>query len=189
MTDIQDKTRFTGMLRILRCLTAAYLLCLGMPASADEARVSEYRVKTAFLYNFSRFVTWPAVAMHERSEFSLCVIGSDPFGEQLDKLAGKTVHSRTLVVNRLSSIAMLDSCHLLYISEDAEPVKVLSVVRDQPVLTVSDVENFTEQGGIIQFKLVQNKVRFRINASAAASAGLNISSKLLSLALDVSGRQ
>ena len=189
MTDIQNKTRFSRLLRILRCLTAAYLLCIGNPASADEAQVSEYRVKTAFLYNFSRFVTWPAIAMHERTEFSLCVIGSDPFGEQLDKLAGKTVHSRTLVVNRLSSIAMLDSCHLLYISEDAELVKVLSVVRDQPVLTVSDVDNFTEQGGIIQFKLVQNKVRFRINTSAASSADLSISSKMLSLALDVSGRQ
>ena len=189
MTYIQNKSRFSGLLRILRCLTAAYLLCIGNPASADEAQVSEYRVKTAFLYNFSRFVTWPAIAMHERTEFSLCVIGSDPFGEQLDKLTGKTVHSRTLVVNRLSSIAMLDSCHLLYISEDAELVKVLSVVRDQPVLTVSDVDNFTEQGGIIQFKLVQNKVRFRINESAASSANLNISSKLLSLALDVSGRQ
>ena len=189
MTDIQNKTRVSGLLRILRCLTAAYLLCIGNPSSADEAQVSEYRVKTAFLYNFSRFVTWPAIAMHERTEFSLCVIGSDPFGEQLDKLTGKTVHSRTLVVNRLSSIAMLDSCHLLYISEDAELVKVLSVVRDQPVLTVSDVDNFTEQGGIIQFKLVQNKVRFRINASAAGSANLTISSKLLSLALDVSGRQ
>ena len=119
----------------------------------------------------------------------MCVIGNDPFGEQLDKLAGKAVHSRTLVINRLSSIAMLDSCHVLYISDDAELGKVLSVVREQPVLTVSDVENFTEQGGIIQFKLVQNKVRFRINASAARTASLTVSSKLLSLALDVSGRQ
>jgi hypothetical protein len=173
----------------LHWLAAVCLLCTSMTAGADEARISEYRVKTAFLYNFSRFVTWPAIAMHERTEFSVCVIGTDPFGEQLDKLTGKSVHARTLVVNRLSSIAMLDSCHLLYISDDAEMVKVLSVVREQPVLTVSDVENFTEQGGIIQFKLVQSKVRFRINAEAAGTAGLNISSKLLSLAIDVSGRQ
>ena len=189
MTNLQNNTRFTGLRNALRYLAVAYLLCAGMPAGADEAQISEYRVKTAFLYNFSRFVTWPPVAMQDRNDFSVCVIGSDPFGEQLDKLAGKVVHSRTLVVTRLGSIAMLDSCHVLYISQDADLLKVLSVVREQPVLTVSDVEDFTEQGGIIQFKLVDNKVRFRINASAASTAGLTVSSKLLSLALEVSCRQ
>lgn len=189
MTDILDKSRPTGLLRTLRWLAAASLLYAAMATGADEAQVSEYRVKTAFLYNFSRFVSWPATAMQERNDFSVCVIGSDPFGEQLDKLTGKSVHSRTLVITRLDSIARLYSCHLLYISDDADLEKVLSVVRQQPVLTVSDMKNFTEQGGIIQFQLVQNKVRFRINAGAASSAGLTISSKLLSLAVDVSGRQ
>ena len=55
------------------------------------------------------------------------------------------------------------------------------------MLTVSDAAAFTEKGGIIQFKLIENKVRFRINADAASSAGLTVSSKLLSLAIDVTG--
>jgi hypothetical protein len=154
---------------------------------ADETRIPEYRVKTAFLYNFSRFVTWPEATMQDRTEFTLCVIGTDPFGTELDNLAGKAVQKQTLVIRRLSSLAMLDDCQLLYIGENTEPTEVLLLLREQPVLTVSDAAGFIEEGGIIQFMLIQNKVRFRINAGAANHAGLNISSKLLSLAISVTG--
>lgn len=174
---------------LLHGLLALALLSGSSMASASEAQVSVYRVKTAFLFNFSRFVTWPASAMESSSEFSLCVIGSDPFGEQLDKLTGKTVHTRTLVVRRIAVNGEAASCHLLYISDDAEHDRILDTLRSQPVLTVADSDDFIEQGGIIQFHLVQNKVRFRINAGAAGDAGLSISSKLLSLATDVTGRQ
>ena len=116
------------------------------------------------------------------------MIGTDPFGAQLDKLAGKPVHNNTLVIKRLKSLTLADDCQLVYISEDTEPTEVLLLVREKPVLTVSDAEDFIEQSGIIQFKLVQNRVRFRINMDAANSAGLSISSKLLSLAISVTGR-
>ena len=164
------------------------LLAAPALAVADETQISEYRVKSAFLYNFSRFVTWPEAKLQDRTEFSLCIIGTDPFGAQLDKLTGKTVHNHTLVVRRLNSLAMVDDCHLVYIGEDTMPADILLLVRELPVLTVSDAEDFIEQGGIIQFKLVQNKVRFRINMDAANSAGLKVSSKLLSLAISVTRR-
>lgn len=177
-----------GLPRIVRCLLATLLLSAPALALADESQISEYRVKSAFLYNFSRFVTWPDATLQDRTEFSLCVMGTDPFGAQLDKLTGKTVHNNTLVVRRLKSLAMVDDCQLVYIGEDTTRADVLLLVREQPVLTVSDAADFIEQGGIIQFKLVQNKVRFRINMDAANTAGLRISSKLLSLATSVTGR-
>jgi hypothetical protein len=173
---------------MVRGLLAAMLLAAPALAVADEAQISEYRVKSAFLYNFSRFVTWPEATLQDRTDFSLCVMGTDPFGAQLDKLSGKAVHNRTLVVRRLNSLAMVDDCHLVYIGEDTMPTDILLLVRELPVLTVSDAEDFIEQGGIIQFKLIQSKVRFRINMDAANSAGLRISSKLLSLAISVTGR-
>jgi hypothetical protein len=157
---------------------------LAIPA---EVQTTEYRVKTAFLYNFSRFVTWPEAALRDRTGFSLCVIGSDPFGTLLDKLAGKTVQNHPLVVRRLGSLAMLDDCQLVYIGKNAALDDVLLLLGEKPVLTVSEATDFVEQGGIIQFTLVQNKVRFRINVDAASNAGLIISSKLLSLAISVTG--
>jgi hypothetical protein len=169
-------------------LLAVLLLTIPATALADDAEISEYRVKAAFLYNFSRFVTWPETTLQDRTEFSLCVIGTDPFGAQLDKLAGKPVHKNTLVVKRLKSLTLADDCQLVYISEDTEFTEVLLLVREKPVLTVSDAEDFIEKSGIIQFEMVQDKVRFRINMNAAKGASLSISSKLLSLAIGVTGR-
>ena len=186
MTVNLHMTAFGGLLRKL--LT---VLCLAGSigvAHADDAQISEYRVKTAFLYNFARFITWPESALQDRTEFTLCIIGTDPFGVQLDKLTGKTVHAHTLVVRRILNIGDVHDCHLVYISEDADHAEVLSVVRSIPVLTVSDAGNFIDQGGIIQFVLVHSKVRFKINVAAASKAGLSVSSKLLSLATSVSGR-
>lgn len=189
MTSRNDMLLY-GLSLARRCLLAALLLSI-IPAiaRADETQIPEYRVKSAFLYNFSRFVTWPDTTQQEHTEFSLCVIGTDPFGTQLDKLAGKLVHDRTLVVHRLNNLDVTKDCQLVYISEDAVISEVLPIVRERPVLTVSDAADFIEQGGIIQFQLVQNKVRFRINMDAANTAGLSISSKLLSLAINVTGRQ
>lgn len=188
MTTPNDMPLFYGLPRIVRGLLAALLLSAPAFAVADEAQISEYRVKSAFLYNFSRFVTWPETTLQDRAEFLLCVIGTDPFGAQLDKLTDKTVHNHTLVVRRLNSLAVIDDCQLVYIGEDTMPADILLLVRERPILTVSDAEDFIEQGGIIQFELVQSKVRFRINMDAANSAGLRVSSKLLSLAISVTGR-
>ena len=174
--------------RIVCCLLTVWLLSAPVYAMANDTQVSEYRVKTAFLYNFSRFVTWPEATLQDHPEFTLCVIGTDPFGTQLDSLTGKTVQDNTLVVRRLSSLAMVDDCQLVYIGENTELTEVLLLLGEQPVLTVSDVAGFIEQGGIIQFMLIQNKVRFRINVAAANTAGLSVSSKLLSLAISVTGR-
>lgn len=188
MTTSNDMTPLYGLPRIVRYLLAALLLSGPALAVANETQASEYRVKSAFLYNFARFVTWPEAALQDRTEFTLCVIGTDPFGKQLDKLTGKTVQEKTLVIRRLASLAMLDDCQLVYIGEDTSPADILLLLGEQPVLTVSDAADFIEQGGIIQFKLVQSKVRFRINMDAASTAGLSISSKLLSLAISVTGK-
>ena len=187
MTSPSDMSQ-SRLLRRFRCLLAGLLLTAPVLAMTDEARIPEYQVKSAFLYNFTGFVSWPEATLQNRTEFSLCVTGTDPFGSQLDRLTGKSVHNMRLVVRRLSSLAMVDDCQLIYIGENTDLTEVLLLLREQPVLTISDTEEFFEQGGIIQFKLVQNRVRFKINVDAATSAGLNISSKLLSLAINVTGR-
>jgi hypothetical protein len=171
--------------RITGCLLAVLLFSVSSSVLATEVQSTEYRVKRAFLHNFSRFVTWPETALQYHTEFSLCVIGADPFGTQLDKLTGKVVHNKPLVVKHLNSLALPDNCHLVFVGKDADVAEILLLLGEKPVLTVSETAEFIEQGGMIQFVLVDNKVRFKINVSAATNAGLNISSKLLPLAVSI----
>jgi hypothetical protein len=160
----------------------------GSAVQAEDRPVSEYSIKAAYLYNLSGFVSWPEPGPQHNDEFRLCVLGNDPFGEVLDTLSGKPVHGRSLKVRRLTAAATIDTCHLVYISEsEIERYAILlGMIRSRPVLTVSDIDGFALHGGIIRFKLVDNRVRLEINPEAAERAGLKISSKLLSLATIVS---
>jgi hypothetical protein len=175
------------MQQLLTALLLILLLSAPVTGIADEVQHTEYRIKTAFLYNFARFTIWPEAALQERNEFTLCTLGNTLFGTQLDTLTGKTVHSKTLVVKHFGRPEELVDCQLVFISQSNALAETLWILQELPVLTVSDAAAFTEQGGIIQFELVNNKVRFRINVDAARTAGLTISSKLLSLAISVTG--
>jgi hypothetical protein len=169
--------------RAIAVLATALLACMSAFSGIAGQPSTEYRIKAAFLYNFTSFVTWPEASAGQTG-FTLCVFGKDPFGKLLDRLAGKPVKNTKLVVRRLESLALLDQCQLVFISEISTDQlgATLALLHRLPVLTVSDMHGFTGLGGIIEFRIIDNKVRFDINLDAAESAGLTISSKLLSLA-------
>lgn len=154
-------------------------------AGAQEA-YREYDVKAAFLYNFVKFVEWPASAFRdERSPITLCVYGTDPFGHSLDDVVrGETVGGRGLVVERPSHPGAAEGCHVLFLgaAERERAAEVLAAVGSRPVLTVGDFDGFLRAGGVINFVLDDGRVRFLINPDAAARGRLTISSKLLRLA-------
>lgn len=158
-------------------------LLVALPAAAQEL---EYPLKAAFLYNFVKFVEWPADAFAgERSPLTVCVYGTDPFGDTLDNVVrGESVGERGLIVQRPDALDDLRDCHVLFISrsERSRLSEVLARVQGEPVLTVGDTDGFLKAGGVINFVLEENKVRFLINPEAAGRSGLKISSKLLRLA-------
>ncbi len=171
-------------------------LCLSVavwPAPARTQQVGEYQVKAAYLYQFLNFVDWPQHAFRDAAApFEICVIGTDPFGSDLDNtVAGKQVGGRRVQVRRLAGIASAKDCHILFIaaSERARISWILDAVAGQPLLTVSELRDFEEQNGIVRFVLERDNVRLRINAAAAAANGLQISSKLLSVATVVRRRE
>ena len=171
-------------------IAAALLLALllAAPAGGAQDTASEYDVKAAFLYNFTKFVDWPATAFHDdRSTVRLCVLGDDPFGESLREIAEGEVAGRRLTVLTVSSMNDPAACQILFISrsERERLPEILAAVRDAPVMTVSETKGFLEQGGIINFVLEGPRVRFEINQGAAERAGLKISSRLLRLATRV----
>jgi len=173
-------------------LLRATLLLVLLSAVPGSAQAPEYDVKAAFLFNFVKFVEWPADAFAgERAPVTICVFGKDPFGRVLDSvIQGERLGERSLVVRRPDRLDGLDACHVLFVSpsEKDRMTEVLARVEGEPVLTVGDTDGFLRAGGVVNFKLEGTKVRFVIDQGAAERSGLRISSKLLRLAMTPGGR-
>lgn len=158
-------------------------------AADRESRVTEYRLKAVFLYNFTQFVEWPASAFADgQSPFTLCVLGEDPFGRDLDDVVqGETVGGRAMKVQRLADVPELrdkGTCQILFIGEPVDPVSVRDALAAKPhraVLTVSDMESRLPEGVMIGFAREKQRIRLRVDGDAARAAGLTVSTKLLRL--------
>lgn len=161
---------------------------------AQQPKPSEYQVKATYLYNFGRFVRWPDVAAPGKGDsFPVCVIGQDPFGAILDStLGGEALDGKPVVLRRISKPHDAGECRILFISstEEKRLKEILTALDESGVLTVSDMPGFTRRGGMIQFVLEGDRVRFEINLASAESAKLVLSSELLKVAASVkrSGR-
>jgi hypothetical protein len=158
--------------------------------SAQGPKITEYQVKAAYLANFGRFIEWPAsVAVAKSESFNICVLGQDPFGPDLDAaIAGETIGGAHLAAKRIARPQDAVDCRIVFISssEMGQWKEILAALRLLSVLTVSDMPQFARRGGIIQFLLDGNRVRFDINLAATERVGLNLSSELLKLAVNVS---
>ena len=179
-------TQQTTPATLLRLALA--LLVLTGAAGVARAQESQTAVKAAYLYKFAPFVEWPA-GHPTGASFTVCVVGSDPFGSVLDRaVAGQSVGDRPVVVRRLAIAAHDSPCDIAFLGGSrAQGVKeALGVLHGAPVLTVTDG---SAAPGVVDFALAQGRVRFRIDDQTAADCGLTISSKLLSLAVSVRPRK
>ena len=175
-------------------LLLAWTLVSGLPAGSLAAgALTEYEVKAGFLYHVGWFVEWPATTVQDRAPtFIIGVLGTHPFGGVLDDvMRGKTIRERPVVIKYYQRVEEAVSSHVLFISasEEARLPAILAGLEGTPVLTVSDLERFTERGGMIALRLVDRKVHFDINMDATERAGLKLSSQLLRLAKVVHGTQ
>lgn len=169
------------------CLAAVLAFCTlpVVPADGQRAAATEYEVKAAYLFNFGKFVRWPSQA---DAQFTICVLGRDPFGRMLDDLiSGEAIDGRRLVTRRITTLREAAGCRVVYVSgsEEYRLADVLPRLHATGALTVSDLPRFSERGGIIGFVMVSDRVRFEVNLSAARQAGLNLSSDLLRVATTV----
>ncbi|HZQ17662.1 MAG TPA: YfiR family protein [Terriglobales bacterium] len=171
-------------------LIAVYLFSVSN-AAGQESKVSEYQVKATYLYNFSRFVEWPPQAgpATQSDNFLICVLGDNPFGSTLnDLVANESIEGKSVETKQVLAPADAAKCRVLFISlsEEGRLKTILAGLRNTSVLTVSDLPRFVEKGGMIQFVVEDNHVRFQVNATTAKRAGLLMSSELLKLAVGVS---
>lgn len=153
---------------------------------AQDKPALEYKVKAAFLYNFTRFVNWQPAAFHSPdAPFVIGIIGNDPFGTYIEDIVeGEKVGDRDIIVQRYSDIKEINNCQIIFISisETAKTKEIISSIEHQNILTVSDDEHFLKSGGQLRFFKESNKVRIQINMTAVKKSQLEISSKLLRIA-------
>jgi len=179
----------TAAFRLRLTVVVLVWALVGFPCSwAQRPKPSDYQVKAAYLYNFGRFVEWPKVATAKSGPFTVCVLGADPFGSTLDAtMAGETIGGRNVVARRISTPEESVNCEILFLStaEAGRLNKIMDGLDKAAVLTVSDIPQFAQRGGMIQFVLEGNRVRFEVNLTASQHAGLTLSSDLLKVAIAV----
>ena len=185
------KSRLRARLRVLaetslRLVIVAGLLCSEfVPAIFGAPPSLEYQVKAAFLFNFTKFVQWPAAAYPSaNAPFTICILGDDPFGRALDDIVqGESVNGHKIDVERIRADAQTN-CQVEYVARNSS-IPPIASAAGSGVLTVGEGDEFVRQGGIVGFILDDRRVRFEINLKAAMNAGLKLSSKLLAVARSV----
>lgn len=178
----------TGLVRVL----AAALLTASsaVPLLAQVPQPSEYEVKAAYLLNFGKFVrhTKPQPPL---SSFDICLLGHDDMGRTIDDLASsESINNLPVHVRRIPDVTDSKTCAIVFIStnEGNRIREDLAILAGSDVLTVSDAPNFLDRGGMVQFVLISNHVRFAINLNPVNRARLVLSSELLRVASSVTGK-
>lgn len=171
-----------GFARIARATIAALVL---MPGAVAAQEVTEPALKAAFIYNFAKFTVWPADAVKGSEPFVMCVLGDPAVGGALERgVKGRVLQGHGMAVSQAGLPGSQRVCHVLYVSGQTaeEAAQLIAGLRDAPVLTISDAEEFTERGGIAQLFFDRGQLRFNVHVASARRARLQISSRLLALA-------
>jgi uncharacterized protein DUF4154 len=174
------------MLRaLLTACACLFTLAAGRARAQGPPNPSvEYAVKATYLYKFAPFVEWPGDALQGSDALVICIVGRDGVADLVDEaVKGQASAGHRIRVVRLQGAARDAHCNILYVAvRGAAAATILDGVRGRPVLTVTDGEQEPRATGIVNFVVVDNRVRFEIDQRAAAENHLVISSKLLSLA-------
>lgn len=178
-------------------------------ASGDSALTPEYQVKAAFLYNFIKFMNWPQQKPTDNNDFyTIGILGQEnPFGSAFDAVSKDKIRDHQLTVKYFGAFSEIDNlkqadpaqyqqfitslqnCHILFIcsSEQSMIFNIIEAVKGAGVVTVSEVPQFLESGGAINFLLEKEKIVFEINLQTIGEAGIEIRSQLLRIAKRVIG--
>jgi hypothetical protein len=170
-------------------LIVAVLAAVALAPVHAAAPVAESRLKAAFISKFPQFVVWPSAVIASHGTADICVFG--PAGDLRAALSeivsGDTLHGHGMRVREIAVGRDPSDCLVVFVGSHAEAVAILQRVADRPVLTIGDYPEFLDDGGIIELRVVDGRVRFEVSMTAAQRAGLRIGSQLLRLALNVRG--
>lgn len=147
--------------------------------------MDEYSIKAGYLYNLTKYVTWPEGTFASPAvPLAICIVGKDPFEGRLEQaIAGKSSgDGRPLEIRRMKgeNKEALRGCQIAFISksEKRNTTAIVNAVKDAPVFTVADFDSFAQEGGVADLRIEDVKVKIDLNMGAAGKANLRISGKL-----------
>jgi hypothetical protein len=158
-------------------------------AAGEETLEIQQRIKAAFVYKFASYVEWPANAFAQpQSPVVIGIAGADAIARELEQsVAGRKVGERQLQVRRLArGEKAAGCCHILFVGGERRSVEdILASMQGHPVLTVTDTPSDHPRGSVVNFLVLDNRVRFDISREAAERNGLQLRSQLLAVARQV----
>lgn len=170
----------------MRRAWAATLIACALLAAQQSHSSVEYEMKATAVFNLAQFVDWPPSAFSDaESPFVIGVLGQNPFGKGLDRaVAGESVQKRRLAVKYGETLDALGPVHMLYISrsEARKLPEILRSLKRKSTLTVSDIDRFAQNGGMVNLVTTEDRVRMLVNPTQIEAASLRVSAKLLRIA-------
>ena len=164
----------------------AGLLSASLPARAQISSAEEYKLKLAFLYNFAKFVEWPADAFPTpQAPLNICIMGRDPFDNDLERqVSERSVNGRPYAIQGVRLGDKLGGCHIVFLpaGTDSSLPQVLEQLAGSPAITVGESAGFARRGGTVNFVLEGTRLRFEVNLDLSQRARSRISSRFLALA-------
>lgn len=192
VTNLGARRPRTRHLRSLISGALALACAWGAPALCSEIDAGKAaKVKAGYLYNFIKFVQWPARAFANTSApVRIAIVGSPQIAGLLkEAVVDESVQGRALEVvsfEKLEQVTtdQLTGFHLVFVADGDRTAQdtAIQILKDKPVLTVSDGDRFARRGGMIELFLKETRIAMRVNSKAAENSNLEISSKLLRLA-------
>jgi hypothetical protein len=153
--------------------------------AAQKPELESSLLKTVFIYNFAKFTRWPnSHSITMQNAISICSIGDDKLAKKLQKLNGKVVQGKPIKTVQITDELAIGNCHVLYLanSKKEQSADLLNSIKTKPILTISEINRFSEIGGMIELTQDRDKLRFIINLNSTRSSGLKLSARLLDLA-------
>lgn len=177
--------KLTGIVLLVQLLFA-----LQMPTAVSATQAEETQLKAVFVLNFAKSAEWPADSLAINSLFTIAILGKAPSSSFINLLKEQKVHGIGVTVKLVDNVRQAKGSQLLYISssERQHLPAILSGLRQNPILTVSDMPAFCEAGGMIGLVPVQNRLSFEVNLAAVRKANLSVSSQLLKLSKEIYGQ-
>jgi hypothetical protein len=154
-------------------------------AQTSVVEASERSVKAAFVYKFTQYVDWPADAIPDNEPFTIGVLGSGAYVDELLRMTeDRSVSERFIKVRRVDDDDSVDDVQVLFVAGDQRGKlgELLSSSRGRPILTVTESEGALSDGSIINFTRMGDRVRFEVSLAAAEASGLKLNSRLLAVA-------
>lgn len=171
-----SRRRGLTLLLLLISLVPLRVTSLGQVAT-------EYQVKAAYIYNFTKFIEWPQAIV--TPAFTICILGDDPFESAIDRLtAGKTAYGHPIQVRRPKNEAETKQCQMVFVgaADRSKAVKLIEVTQGSPVFTVGESQEFLRIGGMVILSMEGNLVKVTVNKAPTESAGFKVSANLMTLA-------